>query len=580
MTIPERAEVGFRPRKSADRVQPGSRRQRLALGFLLAASLTLNVVALHWGLPNGNRTWAADALQPLTPLSVGRHVWFGEPWNSGWFYFKYPVGHPNLLLAAQAPVLVWMRWTGELGRPSPRYPHGFRNPEWSLSVLALVTRAVSALLGVGCVWLTYATVALYLPHVAAWLAASVLAGSAPFVFYSHTSNVDVPLLFWLMLSLWAALRSARSGSMLASAVAGAAAAMALLTKEQGIGFLAAVPLVWLIEARAGRTLCARALWRHAALAGLVFAGTTVGVANVAWNPSGYWNRWRFLMGTLPEEIRQRYAPYQFFTRVPRAVTWQEEMTKLGRVSDSLARSLPPGGKWLALAGLVALVVSAPRLAVVAATLTASYYLGSLRALELVPIRYTLPVLWVATATLGGFAVAVSRLVIRSGLPAWIGTAAVSVWLAWSLAPGAEVVRLLLRDPRYDAEAWLQGFSTQAKRVEVYQPETYLPRFPKRWSVVRVPLAERQIERFWARSPDLVVLSSGGKAGLVGRYARSWRPGEQLFTESALAREFFRALRAGELGYDVGPVFARWTWLDLRIHSLNPTIEVYTRKPSP
>jgi len=567
---PERRNVraGLRVRQS---------QRTAAIALLLAASLVLNTVGLWWGLPNGNRTWAADALQPLTPLAVGRHVWFGERWNSGWFYFKYPVGHPNLLLAAQAPVLAWMRLTGELGRPQAEYPHGFRNPERSLAILAGVTRLVSALMGTAAVLLAYGTFAIYLAPAAAWAGAAVFAGSAPFVFYSHTSNVDVPLLFWLLLALWAVLRGARERAGWPSLLAGAAAAMALLTKEQGIGFLVALPAIWLLERTRTLGLGRSDLVRHAGLACIAFIVTTACVANVFWNPAGYVNRWRFLMGTLPEEVRQRYAPYQFFTQVPKKFAWDMEAKKIARAGESVARSLPPAGGWLALVGGLTLLAYRPRLALVALVLASAYYAFSLRALELIPIRYTLPLLWVAAVALGVLVSAIGSMVPLRKFPPWLKGSVVALWLVWSWAPGAEVVRLLLQDPRYEAENWFRAQGEGVKRAEVYQPDTYLPRFPRQWLVQRPPVKERTIDGLRARNPDFIVLSSGGKAGWVGQYARSWQPGQQIFTESPAAREFFRALRAGELDYGLGPVFARSTWLDHRIHSLNPTIEVYTRR---
>lgn len=553
---------------------------RVAVIGVLLASLGLNVMGLSWGLPNGNRTWAADAIQPLTPLSIGRHVWFGDRWNSGWFYFKYPVGHPNLLLGAQAPFLLWMRYRDELGRPAAQYPHGFRNPEKSLAQLALVTRVVSALMGTACVLFLYGLVALYVSPTAGLFAAAFLAGSPPMVFYSHTSNVDVPLLFWLSLALLATVWSARLYSPAAALVWGMAMAMAMLTKEQAIGFLLALPLIWLIERGRQKGLRRLDTLRHVALAGAAFLLTTILVANVAWNPTGYFNRWRFLMGTLPEDVREKYAPYQFFTQLPQEFSLVSEVAKVRRMGRSLGYSMAPAVGWLVPFGGAALLILAPRLFVVGLILLATYYLASLRALELVPVRYTLPLLLLCGASVAGVFGLAERAAQNSSWRAWGFVPVLVLWSAWTLRPGLEVVRLMKEDPRYDAERWFATIEGQVRSVEVYQPDTYLPRFPKGWEVRRIPLAERRIELFRQRAPDLVVLSSGGQAGLVGRYARSWKPGDPVFSESDAARQFFDALWAGHLGYEAGPVFQRPTWLEHRINSLNPTIRVYRRKDSP
>jgi hypothetical protein len=144
-----------------------------------------------------------------------------------------------------------------------------------------------------------------------------------------------------------------------------------------------------------------------------------------------------------------------------------------------------------------------------------------------------------------------------------------------LWPGVEVVRLLARDPRYEAEEWLRAVAYRSARIEVYQPPTYLPRFAVGQTVARIPVVQRTLAAFAERRPDLVVLSGGGRAGLTGSYARDWQPGKPLFADSEAAQHFFEELRAGRLGYRVVAQFRTPTWLiEPRINSLNPMITIY------
>ena len=78
---------------------------RRGLSLVLITTLLAGLTALAWGLPNGNRTWAADSVAPMTPYSVAYHVFAEHGPNSGYFYFKYPVGHQLLLAAVGSPVL-------------------------------------------------------------------------------------------------------------------------------------------------------------------------------------------------------------------------------------------------------------------------------------------------------------------------------------------------------------------------------------------------------------------------------------------------------------------------------------------
>ena len=79
---------------------------------ILALSAGLGMYQVDWGLPNGNLSWAADALGPVTVLGIARRS--VGAWNSGWFYFKYPLGYPLVLLVAYAPFLALQILTGDL----------------------------------------------------------------------------------------------------------------------------------------------------------------------------------------------------------------------------------------------------------------------------------------------------------------------------------------------------------------------------------------------------------------------------------------------------------------------------------
>jgi 4-amino-4-deoxy-L-arabinose transferase-like glycosyltransferase len=543
------------------------------LALILLVSLCLNLIGLGWGLPNGNQTWAADALQPLTPMAVGKHVFFGERFSSGWFYFKYPLGHPQVLLAAQAPYLAWLRVRGELHHPSSTYPYGFKHPESALARLALLSRLVSALMGTALVAVAYWTAATLFAPMAGLAAAVLVAGCYPLVFYAHTSNVDVALLFWIALALAAALSSARRDSLLATSLTAVAVAMALLTKEQSLGALAAVPLVWIVWRLGQQPLEMRAVLRHAAVAAAAFAVVTVLVGSIWWNPTGYLNRWRFLLGTLPPEIRVKYAPYQFLVQVPKGLALTHELQHAGKVVGVAAQALTWPVAILALAGLLWAARRHGRAAVLLCVVLVTYHVLSLRALELVPVRYTMPLLYVMLL----FAGAAGGALMEAGRRWHRGAAVITAVLVLGLLPGIDVTRLLLSDPRYAAEAWLAAHATPAARVEVYQPATYLPRFGSDFQVKRVPIAERSVAQFRQRAPDFVVLSSGGRAGLTGRYAKDWKPGQAIFSDSQAAQEFLAALRAEQLGYRrVERFHATPHWITPRINSLNPEITIYAR----
>lgn len=546
---------------------------------ILGLSLCLNTIGIEWGLPNGNDTWATDALQPLAPLAIVKRVFADEPRNSGWFYFKYPLGHPFVLAAVQLPYVAWLRATGEFTTPQSTYPYGFRHPERALTVLALLTRVVSVLMGVGVVGCAYVIAALLFGTSAGLVAAVLVAGCYPLVYFAHTSNVDVPMLFWTALTIVAALACADHGSRLAAVLAGLAAGMALGTKEQSLGVLVAVPPIWFLRSSMQGTLRWREAMKHIALAGVVFMAVTVLVGNLWWNPAGFSNRWRFLLGTLPADIREKYAPYQFFLQQPTVYSLSNEVEHLLDVTEKVVQGLTAPVALLCLVGVGWAVWYRPRQAVLPLLPAASYYLFSLRAIPILNVKYTIPLQYLLLI-LGGAAggVFLNRSRQLSHVAARRATILVmAVALGGALVPGIDLDRLMINDPRYTAEAWLRMHVPASARVETYQSPTRLPRFMPDIQVSQVPMEERTVALFAQRQPDFVVLSSGGNVGLTYDKVTDWEPGEPVFIHLEAAQEFFDRLQAEELGYRrVAQFHTPLRWITPPFGSVNPKITILAR----
>jgi hypothetical protein len=546
---------------------------------ILFISLGINTIGIGWGLPNSNHTWATDSLQPVTPLAVVKRAFFDEKWNSGWFYFKYPLGHPFVLSAVQLPYMAWLWVTGEFQTPQSTYPYSFQYPERALTVLALLTRVVSVLLGVGVVGLAYVIASLLFGTSAGLVAAVLVTGCYPMVYFAHTANVDVPMLFWMALAVAAALVCADQGSRRAAALAGLAAGMALFTKEQSLGVLIAVPLVWFLRSHWQGTLQWRAAMKHVATAGAAFMAVTILVGNLWWNPAGFINRWRFLLAILPADIREKYAPYQFYLQKPTVYSLSGEIEHLLDVAGRVLQGLTEPVALLCLAGAAWALWRRPRQAVIPLLLAASYYLFSLRSIATLNVKYTMPLLYVLLI-LGG--AAGGALLDRIGHLPHVATRRVAMLLVvvamgGALLPGIDIDRLMVNDPRYAAEAWLQAHVPAGARVETYQSPTRLPRFTPDVQIVHVPMEERTVELFEERRPGFVVLSSGARVGLTYRKVTDWQPGKPRFVHWESAQDFFDRLRAEQLGYRrVARFHTPIRWITPPFGSVNPEIIILAR----
>ena len=119
--------------------------------FLLAVAVYAPLIG--WGVPQATapdrtKTVATDEILPLEGLAEMHNTFvvskpdrnYGYPW---FHYFETTV--------AQVPYLAYGKLTGQLGRPSPDFPFGFRDPVTALRWLSWIGRFLSVLMGAGIV---------------------------------------------------------------------------------------------------------------------------------------------------------------------------------------------------------------------------------------------------------------------------------------------------------------------------------------------------------------------------------------------------------------------------------------------
>lgn len=556
---------------AAPRSRPGALERYRAgapLVLVLLVSASLNGWHLNWGLPNGNTTWAADAVQPLTPLAIARKS-FSE-WNSGWFYFKYPIGHHQLLLVSYLPYLSVLYLTGQFRNPKPEPPYGFEDPEESIAVLALIGRAVSVAMGTASVWIVYALGTLLFDRRTAVLAAAGSACSAALVFYSHTTNLDVPVTFWMLLAVLFGVRLMREVTWRDCLGLGVAAGMGMATKESAVGMLVVLPpliaVAQLWPAGAGSL---REAGRRSALLGIGALSSLLvyGLAtNCFYNPSGLYNRWRFLTNSLPAADYGELVPRAAYIDAGQGLSLARHLRLVSELFIGLSDAMSAPLLVAALCGAAIALVTARRAALLLLALAFSYYYFSLTALPLVAVRYVLPL---APLLLLFSGAALSSLASRGRA----GRGMVAAILLFALAGGVSVDYLLVRDPRYAAEEWLAAHAS-GHQVETYNRGTFLPRMPAGAIPVRPRFEDLSIEQLAQRKPAFIVLSLADVNRVTGRYdpyevGVRRRPENERFLESLLAEE---------LGYLRIETFRRRSPFvrDGAIRSLNPEIVVFGR----
>ncbi len=538
------------------------------IGVLVIAAV-LFTLELSWGLPNGNSSWAADAIGPVTSLGIVYRS-FSE-WNSGWYYFKYPLGWPFLLFVAQSPVLVWQFATGRWSSPSTEYPYGFDDPEAALFAMAILGRCLNVVFALGVVAVCYAIARRLLDVWSARLAAFLVATAYPISYYAHTTNLDISYLFWLLLALYAAIVAAGSEDRRVWLLLGASAAMAVSSKEQGFAFLLPLPFMALFAPIRRHGL--RQLWSAPTLAMAAGAiGTAILANNALFNPLGFVARIAFLLGSPLEPVSVRLAPVEF-------ALWKgaKEGVYAAQVWDGIESTL---GWPLVVLGLIGVLVALRRhrrAFVWMAVPIASHYYVSLRGLDLITLRYLLPV---------SMLVAVFAALAMVELVAWAraggdtarlraAQAVVACVCLLAAARAMEMVWVLGDDPRYRAEDWIAANAPAGGTAEYYQKLTYLPRLEGRIDGGRIDIEQRTIPAFAERRPSLVLLSSASRKSIFSTWNPDWRETGDLLKPSPEAVQFLEALEGERLGYRRVAVFSTEPrLLRLRITSLAPEISIY------
>jgi hypothetical protein len=451
-----------------------TRASRSPLAWVLLAAFALRVVGIGWGLPASDG-WDNDGVAPRDFLA-GLALTF-TPGR----YYTYPPVHLALLAVVTAPVTLVALARAPSLATADVVGEILHAPYMTL--LAYGARFVSLAMSLGIVWAVAKIAAELRGERAGWCAAAFLAVNVPLTYYAHTSNLDVPYLFWACLALLELVRAVARHEPRRLRWWGVLAALAVGTKDQAYAlFLLTVPVglaLWVaVDPWARRS--ARAVVREAAIAAAIGAGLLLLVDGGFTNPLGFRARVSFLLGP----ASQGYAQYS-----------NDWTGRWDVVRDEIAGFdvfYPRALALLAVLGLVLLVRDErrDRARLVAGLLplaaAVSFTLTFNCVARRTDPRFAMPQA-VLAAVYGG--VAVDALVFRlssAWQPArWLVRLAVAAAFAVALFGAADVDANLVLDPRYDAEAWLREHARPGDTIETYGLNVYMPRFPPGVRVTRV-----------------------------------------------------------------------------------------------
>jgi 4-amino-4-deoxy-L-arabinose transferase-like glycosyltransferase len=439
--------------------------------LILALSLVLNTIGITWGLPN-YLDWAIDSLVPSIVLEAAY-----SQFSNGW-YSRYPPAHLAILAFFCAPLMGYLMLSGGLKAARKIFPFGFVDPLASLTNVILISRIVSLLMGVTIILSVYLIVRELFDRRSALFSALIVALSYPLVYYAHTANADVPYLFWALWSIFSYLRVLKYGGLKDYILFALFATLSICTKDQAYGLylLSPLPILWirfteLRRASQGKPRLVEVFFdRRLILAALVTVATFASAYNLLFNFSGFLKHVEIITG--PASIP--YAAYEPTLLGRLQLLWETVL--------QLASSLTLPFFVLCLAGSFYCALKFPRYSLPLLVLAASYYLTFINVVRYVPLRFVLPIS-VIIAFFGGKLLA--ELWYKSP---WKSLTRAAICLAFTYAAvfTIQLDLLLMADPRYAAEQWIQEHFEQGALVETFVPYTlhsYYPRFPS-WVKVR------------------------------------------------------------------------------------------------
>jgi len=355
-------------------------------------------------------------------------------------------------------------------------------------------------------------------------------------YYAHTSNLDTPALFWACLALAALSRTVRTDCPSDLRRVSLFAACAVATKDQMYGaFVLTLPMVtaaWAADRRRqGKPLAE--LMRETLRFAVVTPALVLLLDGAFMNPTGFVSRVRFLVGPASQD----FAEYTRDT-AGRLAALRDALTFLPKHYPVAAGLVFVAGIALALArnsGLARIAACVPLAAMASFTLT--FNCVARRVEE----RFMLPQMQLI-AIYGGCAVAWAlheapwsrapidavrhlpdriRSSLQRTLRLFFRFGAALVVLA-CVRMSLIVVAEMLRDARYDAEAFLNEHVAPGETIETYGTNVYLPRFPQKAHITRIDITsptsrnplpdttevQDKLGNIASRRPAWVVVSTG------------------------------------------------------------------------
>ena len=521
---------------------------------LFAIAFLLYLPGIWWGMPEGvagwDRPWGTDELGPTGAINEVYGVFAA---NQPTFNPRYPLFHYLVQLAFVAPYYTGLWVAGHISMPAPLFPFGLDHPPTELTVLSLLARFPSLLMGAAIVAIAFRTGEVLRDRSTGLIAAVFVLVQYPMVYYARTSNVDAGALFWTALGLHTFVVCLKEGTTPARWMTfGVMGALATATKDASYAVFLAAAVVLFVEdliRRRRNGSGARNVLRAPLIAAVVAGALYSMASGLVFRPSRFSQHLQFITTGTPGLFYQRYpatvAGYAAFLQE----FWQQLQDAMG--VPLLTAAIAGIGWWIA-RNRRALLLLVPAVALFA---------GVILPVRFVLLRFVMVITYIA-------AFAAAEL-FSAGLAhrraSWRLTAKIALVMVvgWAAIRGMDLTHQMLYDGRHTLSAWLREVVKPGDGIGHVQPRAYLPAVP----------------------PDSrpVLLDANQVLGLSAATGPEWflsLPLEdyEKVHDLDLPDEVYQKLVSGELGYRTVAVFQTASLFERRPATfVNPPVRVFVRE---
>ena len=437
---------------------------------VLLGIAVVHVVGIGWGLPASDG-WDVDGVSPRDFLpGVLKTFTPGD-------YFTYPPLHLLLLTVLTLPVTL-----AALARAPSLSQHEVVQAFLAVPVMttfAYVARVIALFMSLGIVLAIGSMAAVIFGRRARPWAMAVAGVEAAGTYYAHTSNLDIPALFWASLALLTLVLALETDEPRKLRRVAVFAACAIATKDQAYAIFAlslpTVLVLWAVARYRAGTL--RELVRETLYLAVLGLGLVLLLDGALFNPTGFLARLRFLTGPASQDFAQYSRDWP-----GRYAALSDAVTFLPNHYPVVLAPVFGLGALLGIArtrGRARIAALVPLLAIVSFTVT--FNCVARRVEE----RFMLPQMQLLAIYGGGAIGMLLDSAKRRPALTWLVRLGAAACILGGLRLSVIVIANMMGDARYDAEAYLEAHASPGDVVEVYGGNVYLPRFPSKVHVQRI-----------------------------------------------------------------------------------------------